>query len=334
MLSGIDTPRPPPPSFGDAPLDPLTGVLTWTPTEAQGPSTTVITVQVTDNGTPPLSASGTFTVNVAEVNSPPALAVIPDANIDELRELAFTATATDPDLPANALAFSLDPGAPSGASISAAGAFTWTPTEVQGPGTYPITVRVTDNGSPPLSDTKTFTITVNEVNEAPSLGAITDKITGPATPLKFVVTAADLDLPLNVLNYTLEPGTPEGASIDSQTGAFTWTPTEAQARTTNQISVRVVDNGTPPLSATTVFNVIVSALPVVPPSISTISVRPDGGIALAWSATPGTTYVVQRSEDLVRWLDVTTLKATDASVEFTDSRDLAGQSRFYRIVQR
>ena len=78
MLSGIDTPRPPPPSFGDAPLDPLTGVLTWTPTEAQGPSTTVITVQVTDNGTPPLSASRTFTVNVAEVNSPPALAVVFD----------------------------------------------------------------------------------------------------------------------------------------------------------------------------------------------------------------------------------------------------------------
>ena len=149
-----------------------------------------------------------------------------------------------------------------------------------------------------------------------------------------MVTAADLDLPLNMLNYTLEPGTPEGASIDSQTGAFTWTPTEAQARTTNQISVRVVDNGTPPLSAITVFNVIVSALPTVPPSISKVSVRPDGGIALAWSTTPGATYVVQRSEDLVRWLDVTTLKATDASVEFTDSRDLAGQSRFYRIVQR
>jgi len=41
-----------------------------------------------------------------------------------------------------------DPGAPAGASISAAGLFKWRPTELQGPGVYPITVRVTDNGTP------------------------------------------------------------------------------------------------------------------------------------------------------------------------------------------
>src|SRR6185437_3707650 len=33
-------------------LDSITGVLTWTPTEAPGPSTNLITVRVTDNGAP------------------------------------------------------------------------------------------------------------------------------------------------------------------------------------------------------------------------------------------------------------------------------------------
>ena len=40
------------------------------------------------------------------------------------------------------------------------GILNWTPTA---PGRYTVTVRATDNGSPPLSDAQTFTITVNDV---------------------------------------------------------------------------------------------------------------------------------------------------------------------------
>ena len=43
---------------------------------------------------------------------------------------------------------------------TAAGAFSWTPTEAQGPGTFPVTIRVTDNGTPALSGTAAITITV------------------------------------------------------------------------------------------------------------------------------------------------------------------------------
>ena len=62
--------------------------------------------------------------------------------------ITFTATATDADIPANTLAFSLDAGAPSGATINAStGAFSWTPAAA---GSFPVTVRVTDNGTPVL----------------------------------------------------------------------------------------------------------------------------------------------------------------------------------------
>ena len=89
-------------------------------------------------------------MTVTSINDAPVLAPIGAKSIDEGTLLSFTATATDVDLPANTLTFSLDAGAPAGASIDpATGVFTWTPTEAQGPGVYPVTVRVTDNGRPP-----------------------------------------------------------------------------------------------------------------------------------------------------------------------------------------
>lgn len=53
--------------------------------------------------------------------------------------------------------FSLDPPPPAGAVITGAGAFTW-PTSVVG--TNIITLRVTDNGVPPLDDHETISVVV------------------------------------------------------------------------------------------------------------------------------------------------------------------------------
>ena len=96
----------------------------------------------------------------------PELAAIGDKTVDEETALTFSATATDADLPANTLTFSLV-GAPAGASITGAGAVSWTPTEAQGPNSYTFTVKVTDNGSPALSDEEEITVVVKEVNKAP-----------------------------------------------------------------------------------------------------------------------------------------------------------------------
>src|SRR4030095_2517902 len=152
------------------------GVLSGTPSEAQGPGTSPVTVRVTDNGVPSLSATRTFNVTVNEVNSAPVLAVIANQTVNEGSLLTVTASGNDSDVPANTLTYSLEPGAPAGMTINnSSGGVSWTPTEAQGPGTSSVTVRVTDNGSPPLSDTKSFTVTVNEVNSAPTLGVIANQ---------------------------------------------------------------------------------------------------------------------------------------------------------------
>src|SRR5438128_11110530 len=92
-------------------------MLTWTPTEAQGPSTNLITVKVTDNGAPQLSDTKSFTVVVTEANSAPVLTVPPDQTVIELSTLTVTNTASDADLPANTLTFSLV-SAPAGANMN------------------------------------------------------------------------------------------------------------------------------------------------------------------------------------------------------------------------
>src|SRR5207249_1051458 len=111
-----------------ASINTTNGIFSWTPTEAQGPGTNDFTVIVTDNGVPPLSATQSVEVIVLESNRPPTLAPIADRTLHAGMTLIITNTATDPDLPANTLTFSLDPGAPPGAGLgSSNGVFVWTP---------------------------------------------------------------------------------------------------------------------------------------------------------------------------------------------------------------
>jgi hypothetical protein len=59
------------------------------------------------------------------------------------------------------LTFSLDAGAPAAAQIDpASGLFTWTPTGAEVPGSYLITLRVTDSAKPTLSQSEFFTVAV------------------------------------------------------------------------------------------------------------------------------------------------------------------------------
>jgi uncharacterized repeat protein (TIGR01451 family) len=141
-------------------IDPVSRVLSWTPDETQGPGTYQVSVQVSDSGTPPLRATNRFAVNVLEVNEAPAMFAIADRTVHAGVVVRFNALATDPDLPANLFTYSLGPDAPIGASISPGGAFTWTPAALPIPSTNRISVIVTDNGLPPLIDTKSVNILV------------------------------------------------------------------------------------------------------------------------------------------------------------------------------
>ncbi|MCF6264211.1 MAG: cadherin-like domain-containing protein [Xanthomonadales bacterium] len=243
------------------------GDFTWTPTESQGTvGSFTFDVVVTDDGANPanLTDSETIIVTVNKVNAAPVLANIGAQSIDELTQLTFAATATDIDLPVQSLSFSLSGTVPSGASITAAGVFTWTPTEAQGADVYTFNVIVTDNGTNPanLTDLETITVTVNEVNTAPVLAAIGNQSIDEETLLSFTAVAADSDLPAQGLTFSLS-GQPAGASITTG-GLFTWTPTEAQGPGMYPFSVVVTDNGTGTLSDSETINVTVIEVNAAP----------------------------------------------------------------------
>jgi hypothetical protein len=157
--------------------------------------------------------------------------------------------------PCQNLRFSLGPGAPSGATIDPAlGILAWFPSGNQGPGVYPIQVCVADVSQPTVPiQCVSFNVTVVQVNQPPTIDSIPPQVIAAGVPLDFTVTASDLDVPKQTLTFSLDQGAPFGATIDPAGGMFSWTPTDTQATAQYSITVRVTDNGNPPLSATTTF---------------------------------------------------------------------------------
>src|SRR5262245_8857549 len=106
--------------------------------------------------------SGTDVTLVVAANRPPTLTSPGNRTFDELTPLNFTLVATDPDVPAQTLTYSISSGAQPGMTLnSATGAFSWTPSETQD-GVYNVTFLVTDSAG--AFDQKTIAIAVREVN--------------------------------------------------------------------------------------------------------------------------------------------------------------------------
>jgi RHS repeat-associated protein len=257
-----------------------------------------IEVQSTDAGG--LSTTQRFTIAISDVNEAPTLSAIADRILDEGSLVSFSTIATDPDQPSQSLTYSLESAPISGVNLDpTTGLFTWTPTEAQGPGSYSFAVKVSDGA---LSDTKTFSIQVAEVNVAPVLGAIADQQLLIGNTLTLQTTATDADLSANALTYSLDSGAPTGAAINPVTGVLSWTPT---ATGDFQLTVRVSDNGTPSLFDMQTIRVQVlssnhapTALALSPATIQenspanstigTLSITdPDLGNAFTYSLVPG-----------------------------------------------
>ena len=310
-------------------LNTSTGVLTWKPTEAQGPSTNVLTLRVSDNGIPSLSITQSFTVVVLETNGAPTLNPIGNKTVKSGSTLTFTAKAADSDLPAQTLTFTLDGGAPDGATVTAEGQFSWTPTPAQSTSPHSITLRVTDNGSPALSASETIQVTVTDLNTAPVLSAITNFWVHPGGLASFTAVAIDGDVPPNQLTYSLASGAPSGAGIDSLSGLFTWlVPTNAPA-STNNLTVSVIDNGTSALSDNKSFSITVGQTL----KINQITEK-AGAFTLEWQSCPGLKYRVQYSTAVtpLNWVDVNGDVTASGTLSTKSDSAEATTKRFYRVL--
>ncbi|HSH17621.1 MAG TPA: putative Ig domain-containing protein, partial [Verrucomicrobiae bacterium] len=218
-------------------------------------------------------------------NHPPALAQIADRSVDEGGLVKFSVVASDVDVPAQALTFSLGPGAPAAASITpGTGLFLWQTTAADGPGIYPIEIIVTDNGIPNLSASRIVTVTVRGANSAPVLASLNSRTTDEGSLLTVTNAASDPDGAGQSLTFSLDPEAPEGVVIDPVTGVLAWTPSEAQGPGNYTFNVRVTDDGEPALSDATPLTVFVREVNAYPsldfPGLQTVK----AGQALSFTA--------------------------------------------------
>jgi hypothetical protein len=321
------------------------GLIRWTPAHHQAPGMYTFTTVVTDDNpwasvNQRLSATNAFTVQVLAVNHSPVLEALPDRTVDELSALTFSACASDPD-DGDVLTYRLEAGAPAGAVIDAhSGVFSWTPSEAQGPGTYTLTVTVTDNGSvrgvADFSDSRSFRVDVGEVNSRPVLNRIPDRVVTPGESVVLRASAADADLPFNTLTYELltvslaEPPFEE-PSFDTQTGDFSWTPLGSDLGGVFFFVVTATDNGTPPLSSSRVFRMEV----VAPTSIGLVTIDGHSPVRLRWASVPGLWYQVQVKTNLSdpQWIDLgAPIAAVGDVCELYDGSSATVPQRFYRVV--
>lgn len=167
-----------------------------------------------------VATSTTYTVSITVSNDAPVLSPIGNFTLDEETPLSFSAIGTDPN--SDPLTYSLS-GAPSGASIdSSSGAFTWTPTESQGPNSYTFNVSVTDGAA---TDSETITVTINEVNVAPVANNLSTS-TNEDNQVSASLTSSDVDNPVQSITYatTSNPTLGTITSFDSTSGLFTYMP--------------------------------------------------------------------------------------------------------------
>jgi hypothetical protein len=100
------------------------------------------------------------TLTIIAVNKAPVLSLIQPMEVEVGDVVELRITASDPDGSASKLTYRLD-AAPSGATIDAqSGLFQWKPGAEHGGYEHTITVTVSDNGTPVLRDSMTFTINV------------------------------------------------------------------------------------------------------------------------------------------------------------------------------
>ena len=196
--------------------------------------------------------------DVADLDSPnrrPQVTPLPPQSGDEGQPLSAIIEATDADA-GNTLRFSLVDGPQSAAIDPDTGEFTWTPTVNDGPGEYQFTVRVADDGNPPLSQEMTFTVAVIEPDVPPQLVPITDQSVLQEENLFVAAVATDGNGLTDPIVYSLDAG-PAGLSIHAQSGAIIWTPTLLTPAGDHLATVRASSPNNAALFTTTSFTITV-----------------------------------------------------------------------------
>ena len=163
-------------------------------------------------------------------------------------------------------------------------------------------------------------------NTPPILSPIASQTVNVGQTVAFTASATDTDSPPQTLTFALLAGA-TNATLNTNSGAFSFRPLVTQANSTNNFTLQVSDNGTPSLSATQSFSVVVNPLSV--PGIGNISAA-GGQFSFSVSGQSGPDYAIETSTNLTQWSNVFITNSPILPFVWTDTVTNSPQ-RFYRI---
>jgi hypothetical protein len=259
-----------------------TGSLTFTPV-ANGNGAATITVTINDGGASNNIVNRTFTVTVNAVNQTPTLNAISNLTINENAGLqtvslsGITSGATNENQTLTVTAVSISAGLISKPTVNytsanSTGSLTFTPVANK-TGTATITVTVNDGGASNNIVTRTFTVTVNAVNQPPTLNAISNLTINENAGLQTVSlsgitsSATNENQTLTVTAVSISTGLISKPTVNytsaNSTGSLTFTPTTNGSGTAT-ITVTVNDGGASNNIVNRTFTVTVNAVNQTP----------------------------------------------------------------------
>jgi O-glycosyl hydrolase len=295
------------------------------------------TVRVRSTDQAGLFVEKAFTVSILNVNEAPTDIALSNASVPENQPSGTavgTFSTTDPDS-GNTFTDTLVSGTGStdnsSFSISGSTLQTAAPFDYETKNSYSIRVRSTDQGG--LFVEKALTVAVTDINDAPVLTPMADQTINAGQTLLVTNVATDQDQPPQTLTFSLLSWPAGGTftQLDAADAQFSWRPLVGQAGTTNPVTVVVTDNGTPNMSATDTFNVIVN--PLIVPSVSSI-IASGGQVSLVVSGPQGPDYTVLTTTNLTdplsAWQVLMTTNSPVTPVTLT-APITADPVRFYSI---
>jgi gliding motility-associated-like protein len=251
------------PANGTTSVDPITGIITYTPNPNFYGTDTFI-YQACDDGTPlpALCDTAVVTVTVTPVNDPP-VANHDIASTNEDTPVTIPVLGNDTSVDGNLVPGSVVVGTPPANGTvyvnNISGEITYTPNP-NFYGTDTFIYQVCDDGIPlpAMCDTAVVTITVNPVNDPPI--AINDtNITPEDTPVSGNVSTNDSDVDGPDAIYTLVTGPANGTLVFNPDGTYTYTP-DTNYYGVDIFTYQLCDGGTPNLCATATVTITVTPI--------------------------------------------------------------------------
>ncbi len=220
-------------------VDTATGTLSGTPTNADVRVNSDIVLTITAGGQ---TDTLTFDIEVTNVNDAPTITGTPPTTIAE--DSAYSFTPGGGDIDAGTTLTYLIANKPSWAMFSTStGALTGTPkNDDVGTTIMGIVISVTDGTIAMPVSLPAFSITVTNVNDAPTISGTPPATIAEDTAYSFTPVGGDVDNPASGFSYAIA-NNPAWLMVNAATGELSGTPTNADVGTTNNIRISLTSGG-------------------------------------------------------------------------------------------